>query len=384
MNIERHTRLQQQSLALLPTATEIASINAALNAALLPTATEIASINAAVNASLLPTVTKIASINAAVNASLLPTVTKIASINAAVNASLLPTATEIASINAALARAVEPYWAVIASVSAWEASLTARMAALGNPWALQDRLDQSMRGFARLSRLSDAVHTSRPYSEPVGELVANELGVGVEADLYDDTPIERDENAVKAGFNPELIAFPTAAYSEVVLAAGFKFRFTPAPVPQAVESPDPGAVFDPMHGAVLTTVEQRLRHIVEERLSGLVGPNWFKRRVSEAVRNRCLDRQEQERQACPRRPVFDPIQYADFMDLADIIGRSDNWREGFKSIFQNREDFLVSLKRLHPIRKAIAHSRPLGKSDVLILVNEAARIFSALEIRVLS
>ena len=300
------------------------------------------------------------------------------------NSAFLPTATRIASLNAELARAVEPYWAVIASVSAWEASLTARMAALGNPWALQDRLDQSMRGFARLSRLSDAVHTSRPYSEPVGELVANELGVGVEADLYDDTPIERDENAVKAGFNPELIAFPTAAYSEVVLAAGFKFRFTPAPVPQAVESPDPGAVFDPMHGAALTTVEQRLRHIVEERLSGLVGPNWFKRRVSEAVRNRCLDRQEQERQACPRRPVFDPIQYADFMDLADIIGRSDNWREGFKSIFQNREDFLVSLKRLHPIRKAIAHSRPLGKSDVLILVNETARIFSALKIRVLS
>ena len=41
---------------------------------------------------------------------------------------LLPTATKIASINAKLARAVEPYWAVIASVSAWEASLTARMA----------------------------------------------------------------------------------------------------------------------------------------------------------------------------------------------------------------------------------------------------------------
>ena len=348
MNIERHTRLQQQSLALLPTATKIASINAKLNAALLPMAT------------------------------------KIASINAELNAALLPTATKIASINAELARAVEPYWAVIASVSAWEVSLTARMAALGNPWALQDRLDQSMRGFARLSRLSDAVHTSRPYSEPVGELVANELGVGVEADLYDDTPIERDENAVKAGFNPELIAFPTAVYSEVVLAAGFKFHFTPAPVPQAVESPDPGAVFDPMHGAVLIGIEQRLRHIVTERLSGLDGRNWFKHRVSEAVRNRCLDRQEQERQACPRRPVFDPIQYADFMDLADIIGRSDNWREGFKSIFQNREDFLVSLKRLHPIRKAIAHSRPLGKSDVLILLNETARIFSALKIRVLS
>ena len=300
------------------------------------------------------------------------------------NYAFLPPPSLITSTAAELARAVEPHQAVFASISAWERSLDGRLAALKTPWVLRDRLDQSMRGFAHLSRLSDAVHTPRPYSEPVGELVTNELGIGVEAGLYDDTPIERDENAVKAGFNPDLIAFPTAAYSEVVLATGFKFHFTPAPVPQAPESPDPGAVFDPMHGVVLTTLEQRLRHIVEERLRDLVGPNWFKRRVSKAVRDRCLKRQEEERQARPRRPVFDPIQYADFMDLADTIGRADNWPEAFKSIFQNREDLMVSLHRLHPVRNAIAHSRPLGKSDVLILVSEATRIFSALGIRVLS
>ena len=251
-----------------------------------------------------------------------------------------------------------------------------RIATLQPPWVLLDRLDQSMMGFARLSRLSDAVHTSRPYSESVGELVANELGVGVEADLCDDTPIERDETAVKAGLSPELIAFPPATYSEVVFAAGFKFHLPLTPVPQAAESPDPGAVFDPMHGAVLTTLEQRLRHIVEERLTGLDGPNWFKHRVPEAVRERCLVRQAEERRT--DRPVFDSIQYADFMDLADIIRRKDNWREAFKSTFHNREDFSLSLYRLHPVRKAIAHSRPLGRADVLTLVSEASRIFRAL------
>ena len=278
---------------------------------------------------------------------------------------------------AEVARMVEPFRAVIASVSAWEASLTARIAELRKPWALPDHSDQSMMGFARLSRLSDAVHTAKPFSEPVGELVADELGTSSVEAHPDHTANDRDAAAVKAGFNPELIAFPPAAYSEVVFAAGFKFHFTPTPVPQAVESPDPGAVFDPMHGAVLTTVEQRLRHIVEERLSDLVGPNWFKRRVPKAVRERCLKRQEQERQA--DRPVFAPIQYADFMDLDGIIKRKDNWRQAFKSIFQNREDFSVSLHRLHPVRRAIAHSRPLGKSDVLTLVNEATRIFGTLK-----
>ena len=298
------------------------------------------------------------------------------------NYAFLPTTTLITSTAAELARAVEPHQAVFASISAWERSLDDRLAALKTPWVLRDRLDQSMRGFAHLSRLSDAVHTAAPYAGPVRELVASELGVGVEADSYDDTPTRRDENAVKGGLNPKLIAFPEGAYREVVSAAGFKFRDPAIPIPQAVESADPSSAFDPMSWAVLTELEQRLRHIVEERLSGLDGPNWFKHRVSEAVRKRCLDRQDEERQA--GRPVFSPIQYADFMDLADIIKQSDNWRGAFKSIFQNKEDFSVSLQRLHPIRKAIAHSRPLGKSDVLILANEATRIFSALGIRVLS
>ena len=278
---------------------------------------------------------------------------------------------------AEVARRVEPFRAAFASVSAWEASLTARIAELKKPWALPDHLDQSMMGFARLSRLSDAVHTAEPYSRPVRELVASELGV-VESDQDEDTPIRRDENAVKAGLNPELIAFQPAAYSEVVVMAGFEVHFPPAPVPQAVESPDPGVGFDPMYGKILTELEQQLRHVVEKCLSGLDGPDWIMHRVPEGVRKRWLNRQSQERQA--GRAVFAPIQYADFMDLAKIMGREDNWHEAFALIFQNREDFLVSLRKLHPIRRAIAHSRPLGNSDVLTLFNEATRIFRALKI----
>ena len=210
-------------------------------------------------------------------------------------------------------------------------------------------------------------------------MVASELGAGVvESDQDEDTPIGRDENAVKAGLNPELIAFQPAAYSEVVVAAGFEVHFPPAPVPQAVESPDPGAGFDPMYGKILTELEQQLRHVVEKCLSGLDGPDWIMHRVDKKLLRRWLNRQSQERQA--GRPVFDPIQYANFTDLAKIMGREDNWHEAFELIFQNREDFLVSLRKLHPIRRAIAHSRPLGNSDVLTLFNEATRIFRALKI----
>ena len=286
------------------------------------------------------------------------------------------------AVNTQLARIVEPWGSAFASGAAWEASLTARMATLQTQWALRDCLDQSVIGFAHLSRLSDAVHTEEPYSELVGELVNDELGDGVEAEEEDNSPASHDTAAIEAGLNPDLIAFPPSAYSKVVIAVGFNFRLPPSPMPQAVESADPDAVFDPIHGRVMTELEQRLRNIVEKCLKALDGEKWMKRRVHEQVRKRWLERQEEDRQA--GRPVYPPIQYADFMDLADVIGRADNWRDAFEPIFRNRDDLMVSFRRLHPVRNALAHSRPLGRVYVLTLVSEATRIFNALGIPVLN
>ena len=108
------------------------------------------------------------------------------------------------------------------------------------------------------------------------------------------------------------------------------------------------------------------------------GEKWIKRRVPEHVRHRWLGRQEEDRQL--GRSVYSAIQYADFMDLADVIGRADNWRDTFAPIFRNQDDLRASLCRLHPVRRAIAHSRPLGRADVLFLFSEATRIFNALGI----
>ena len=246
---------------------------------------------------------------------------------------------------------------------------------------LPDRLDQSMIGFARLSRLSDAIRTTEPYSTPAAELITEELGGAVEF-LPDQNANERDAAAIHAGLKPELIAFPPAAYGDVVLTAGFSFCITPMAVPRAVESGDLGATLDPKHWRVLTELEQRLRHVVEETLTKLDGSHWIKRRVPQPMRQCWEKRQEEDRTA--GRPVYAAIQYADFMDLAGIVGRSDNWREAFQRIFRNKEDFITSLHRLHPVRKAIAHSRPLGRADVLTLVTEVNRIFGVLGIRVLN
>ena len=83
------------------------------------------------------------------------------------------------------------------------------------------------------------------------------------------------------------------------------------------------------------------------------------------------------------RSVYAAIQYADFMDLFAVITRRDNWREVFQQVFRDRDDIKTAFCRLHPIRKAIAHGRPLSRIDTLTLVNETARIFNALGLTVL-
>jgi len=206
-------------------------------------------------------------------------------------------------------------------------------------------------------------------------LVAEELGDGYSVDP-EKTEDERDEAAVEAGLKPDLIAFDPAAYGKVLVAAGFRIDFTPMSPPQAEESADPRTEFDPLHGQLFTEVEQQLRHVVEKTLKALDGRKWVKRRVPEEIRQRWEERQEEDRIA--RRAVFPTVQYADFMDLENIIRRRDNWRDGFQSIFQNGDDLSTSFRRLHPVRKAIAHSRPLSRADFLMLVTESNRIFKAL------
>ena len=277
-----------------------------------------------------------------------------------------------------LDRVLAPYRTVLASLS--EATVLKQMEALRKSWILPNFPQQSITGFAHLSCLSEVAHAEDPFSKEASELVASELGSGVQGHLYGDTD-DRDTAAIEAGLNPDLIAFPPSEYSEVLWEAGFKFYLsTPMPIPQAIE-PVEGAVFDSKCWRLMAEVEQRLRSIIETALNKQAGSGWVKRRVSESVRKRWKERQEEDR--VNGRTVYALIQYADFMDLADVVSQSDNWREVFEPVFRNREDFVVSLRRLHLVRKAIAHNRPLSRYDVLTLANEATRILTALGIRIL-
>ena len=237
----------------------------------------------------------------------------------------------------------------------------------------------SMFGFGRLTELSNTIHTPTPYATTVSQAVAGEIGAGIyveTADLLTD-PLERDSAAVQAGLQAELIAFPPSEYSQVIYEAKFQLAIPrDDDISAANQKNDPYSAASTNRYALFVKVENHLRNIIEDCLQRIEECRWIRRRVPENIRKRWQERIEKER--ARGRTIHRPIDYADFADLMHIICRGDNWRDVFQAIFGDKSEIQVSFGRLIPVRNAIAHSRPLGKSDTLFLISESTRILTAL------
>ena len=245
---------------------------------------------------------------------------------------------------------------------------------------------QRLAAIARRAQLAEIAHVSRIAR------TAFSANFNLRQDIVPVHPFARSRELSKSAIladsiahmrnaDPESIASDDTNVGNFVFRTEFSLSVELAPIPQVIGSTDSCATFDPKHWFLLTQLEQRLRLLVEQKLEELAGPKWIKRRTSEAVRERWFRRQSDDRDS--GRSVYPTIQYADFMDLADVIVQKNNWRDAFHQIFPDKAEIEVSLHRLHPIRKAIAHSRPLGRADVLTLISESNRIFGWLRIGVL-
>ena len=286
----------------------------------------------------------------------------------------LPDTESLRSFAAHAVAAIQPIRAYADAIGQ-QATLVDKMSRLAAPWVLKDYPAVSVTGFARITRLHDLAEEVEPYAAVASEVYQDELGDPVAFDLKQ-SPEARESAAVDAGLNPELIAFPRPVYPDVLVAAGFAIRVQPVPEPVS-ETGDGSGLFDPQHAALLHHLEQRLRNAVETRLEGIAGSAWVKTRVPGDLRTEWQRRRDQDRNQ--RGDAYPLIQYADLPHLSDIVCRKDNWNEAFALVFGNRHDFQVSLQRLNPVRNAIAHSRPLVRTDQLTLFSEASRLLSALD-----
>ena len=250
----------------------------------------------------------------------------------------------------------------------------AKMAKLTTPWLLKNHAAVSATGFVRIAHLRDVATEHQPYEPAASEAYEEQLGEPVPFNP-DDAPEEREAAAIDAGTNPEVVAFPTPAYPQVLFVAGFKFDLPSSPAPPS-DSGDGSAAFDPQHAALLRYLEDRLRTFVVAELSRIEGPAWIRMRVPKAMKDKWENRRDKDRDQ--RGDSYPSIYYADLTDLSDVICRNDNWNDAFKPIFKHKPDLQVGMRRLNPIRNALAHSRPLVRTDQLSLACEALRLFRAL------
>lgn len=291
---------------------------------------------------------------------------------------ILPDVTSIMEMAAQASSVVDAHRRLLADQDLWRGDLATRMASVTAPWAMSADLGVSALAFGELSVFRDVVTFDDPFSPSTSAYVGEQLGALITSD-DEESPPAREARRDAAGRNSALVAFPGASYGQVIVAAGFELviPFAVAPAPEDGSEP----VFDPHHNAILTHLEQHARQFVEAKLLAVAGATWLKHRVSGQVRQRWEDRREEARER--GRPVYGLIQYADFFDLAEVIGATNNWTEAFAGVFRDKGSMQVAFRRLHPIRNDLAHSRPLSRGDVLDLVAESTRIFRALGVDVL-
>ena len=127
--------------------------------------------------------------------------------------------------------------------------------------------------------------------------------------------------------------------------------------------PTPPAI--PLAHHTLRKFETNMREFIENKLKETAGNNWWKQRIPPDVRSKCEDRKEKREVSYPwmTKKEYPLLCYADFTDYAKIILRTDNWKEIFKNVFQDKAWIKTKLRELEPIRNDIAHNREIPEED---------------------
>ena len=269
--------------------------------------------------------------------------------------------TTIAKLTADL---IKPIESQLIQQAAWEYKLTEQMMAVQAAWVVPECPELSFEGFARISRIADIGRNRSGYTDEAREVVDEDLGRPVEIEP-NDTPDEQDTRLIDSGFNPSMLAFEDGTSNQVFLQVGFKLRSKFGTLPKVQSGPDPQLDFNPTNMGIITAVENQLRQLMSRKF----GTNWLKKRIPQDVVDKWSGRQAEAIDKGEAK--LDLIFYSDLMELKDIIIAGPNWTPCFASTFKNKDHFSTSMGRIHPIRRPLAHSRPIGTAQTIHLYSEA-------------
>ena len=171
----------------------------------------------------------------------------------------------------------------------------------------------------------------------------------------------------------------TARADDSFFSSTFEVFVPSRPVPTRPRDCDDSIQVMPK--VILWEIERTLRRFLEQHLRDMFGDKWYEQSVPKEVLKRWTSRQDKDRNEV--RLESSLIDYSDFMDLLIVITESRNWDGSFEALFENKEDIIVSFRRLAPLRNSIAHNRQLNEADQITLIGEAHRILSRVGRRIL-
>ena len=284
--------------------------------------------------------------------------------------------------NGALARMIERYELSVPQ-------LQLAMDAMTTSWLDKANERKSVDGFIALQGIGHSLSNMRPFGDRLTDALQVDLGDWSGTfvwpnDIFVDAPA-RTSFYVSRGLNPNLTAFPSGTFDQIVFNTGLR-----TPVPPVDKLHDSGTEDDEAdretafrrtnraHDA-LQRFETLLRSFIEERMQQAFGPSWVKHQVPGEMRQEWINKQQRARDNRePEQPLLD---YADFTDYIGIITRRDNWRAVFEEVFLRETSVQESFQRLYPIRICTMHSRLLTRDDELYLYVETKRILDAIGIK---
>ena len=278
-------------------------------------------------------------------------------------------------------RLAEPIQASIAASLAQYAvrvpDLQIAVASMQTPWLDVLKEVRSIKAFAELQGIGEAVRSLPPFDENLAGMLRANLGdfrerITWRPEVLADLQVRSDFYA-SLGFDRALTNFPLPAFEESLQIAGLgRSVITPSTDALEIYEEEQGLSRTNAAHNKLQRFERTLRRFIDKHLTRACGVNWPKHRLPNGMHDKWQERKHIAEQAgAETRPL---IEYADFADYEPLICRRDNWREIFSPYFKRPESVRESFQRLYPIRVDTMHARLITHEDKLFLEVEIIRL----------
>ena len=265
--------------------------------------------------------------------------------------------------------------------TAIDTAQAAALASMSSPWMRDLGEQRSASALLELHGLGNALRLVQGFDQGLTVALRADFGdwrdfIAFPEVVFED-PVARTNLYVAQGFNTALTDFPDLAFRESLVRSGLD---DDPDWDSQIQEQDPEQEADfkranKCHGH-LQRLERGLRKFIDQAMTAQYGANWPKNRLPPKVLEAWEFKKSRAESDGVVLTMF--IDVADFSDYVDIICRKDHWREIFQVCFKRPESVRESFQRLHPIRVATMHSRPVTKADELYTLAETLRLLSAI------